>query len=93
MLSVWLGCQHVANVGLIEQPYVVGRAETLRTLGLRLDDRRVSSTHLTFHFNSSTGVAYAVDSSTNGTWVNGVKMQKNCRWHCLMGTSSVLSLS
>ena len=77
MLSVWLGCHRVADVPLHDDPYVFGRAESCRNRGLQVDDPRVSATHLTFHRNSSTGVAYAVDSSSNGTWINGHKVNKN----------------
>ena len=71
-ISQGLGQQITVN----SSPFVIGRAPES---DFRIADNYVSNRHLIIEFETDDNKCYATDVSSNGTYLNSVRMQNNVR--------------
>lgn len=64
------------QITINSSPFVIGRASTS---DFCIADGYVSSRHLVIEFNPESKLCYATDVSTNGSYLNSVRMQNNVR--------------
>ncbi|MGN0802966.1 MAG: FHA domain-containing protein [Candidatus Faecivicinus sp.] len=67
----------------VDQPvFVIGRGLSCQYV---LDDQKVSHKHLTVEYNCSDKLCYVTDTSTNGTFLNSVRLKRNTRYALKQG--------
>ncbi len=68
--------------------FVVGRARDCQHV---LNDAKVSSHHLTIEYDFSDKLCYVTDNSTNGTFLNSIRLNRNAR--CALKQGDILQIA
>lgn len=80
---------HNSSCITVDQPYfVIGRARDCQHI---LSDGMVSSHHLTIEYNPGDKLCYVTDTSTNGTFLNSIRLNRNSR--CALKQGDILQIA
>ena len=76
MMLVGLNALNQQRIALNETPFTIGRSASC---SYQLKNDAVSSMHLTIDYDENEKVCYVTDRSTNGTFLNSVRLPKGTK--------------